>query len=55
MYTRVHLYGAQRMATREKYSLIALHRFDGKLNENECDTWQFGCARFGSPRTHIGS
>jgi len=35
MYTRVHLYGAQRTATREKYSSIALRHLDGELNERD--------------------
>jgi len=52
VYTRVHLYGAQRRATCEKYSSIALHHLDGELNENGA-TWQLGCAYFGSPKTHI--
>lgn len=35
MYTRVHLYGAQRTATREKYSSIALRHLGGELNERD--------------------
>lgn len=35
MYTRVHLYDAQRTATREKYSSIALRHLGGELNERD--------------------
>lgn len=31
------MYGAQRTATRERYSSIVLRYFDDELNGNECD------------------